>query len=204
MKNKTQVVVIHGGDTFDNHKEYLKFLKSFKIDSLDYFRSGGWKEKLPEVLGSKYEVIYPSMPCKINAKYAEWKIWFEKILSLLNKEIILVGHSIGGIFLTKYLAENKVNKKILGTFLVAAPFDDKDGTDSLADFLLPKTLKKFSDQSDLIYLYHSIDDSIVPFTDLQKYQDALDSSQAVIFKDRGHFRQETFPELVDDIKNISK
>ena len=200
---KKQIIVIHGGSSYDTYDQYIADLKEFTFD-LERTNRKGWKDNLTSDLGPDYEIIMPEMPNWWNARYTEWKIWFEKILPLLNKEIILIGHSLGGIFLAKYLAENNIKKKILGTFLVAAPFDDKNGTDSLADFVLPKTLKKFSDQSDLIYLYHSTDDPIVPFVDLQKYQDALGGSQTVVFKNRGHFLQETFPELVADIKNILK
>src|SRR4051812_10882369 len=107
---KKQVVVIHGGDTFGTYEEYIAFLKDFAIDSLEYFMKMGWKDTLQESLGGAYQVILPKMPNKINAKYVEWKVWFEKLLPLLNNEIILIGHSLGGTFLAKYLSENKLPK----------------------------------------------------------------------------------------------
>ena len=103
---KKQVVVIHGGDTFKTYEQYLRFLKRFDID-FERYRSGknDWKTNLREALGEEYEVIAPVMPNKNNAKYPEWQIWFEKFIPFLNGEIILVGHSLGGTFIAKYLSE---------------------------------------------------------------------------------------------------
>ena len=200
---KKQVVVIHGGDTFETYEKYLDFLRSFEIDSLDYFTHKSWKSSLQEKLGAEFEVILPRMPNKINAKYLEWRIWFEKLVPLLNPEVILVGHSMGGIFLAKYLSENNFPKKILGTFLVSAPYDAETFEYTLVDFVLPADLKKFEEQGGKIYLYHSTDDDVVPFDNLEKYKKQLPSATARVFEDRGHFNQEDFPELVQDILNIA-
>lgn len=198
-----QIIVIHGGDTFETHEEYLSFLKSFEID-FERFKSGGkdWKVTLSEELGEEFEVILPSMPSKTNAKYIEWKIWFEKLIPFLKDSVIFVGHSLGAIFLAKYLSENEFPKKIAATFLVAGPYDDKDFEESLADFVLPKDLEKLIGQGGKIYLYHSKDDPVVPFADLEKYKKSLPSAEVRIFEDREHFSQADFPELVEDIKGL--
>ncbi|MEN9582708.1 MAG: hypothetical protein RL641_662 [Candidatus Parcubacteria bacterium] len=190
---------MHGGDTFKTYGDYLSFLADYKIDSLAYFKGNiGWQDTLQEKLGDDFEVIAPKMPNKINAKYAEWKIWFEKLIPLLNHELILIGYSLGGIFLAKYLSENIMPKKITCVYLVAAPHDETD-TESLADFILPSQLTKLAEQAPNIHLYHSKDDSVVQFSDLEKYQKELPGAIATIFEDRGHFWQENFPELINDI-----
>lgn len=201
---KKQIIVIHGGDTFETYEEYIAFLKDFSIDSLDYFTRKTWKETLSEKIGSQFEVIVPKMPNKTNAKYSEWKIWFEKLVPLLNSEIVLVGHSLGGIFLAKYLSENILPRKIKGAFLVAAPYDDKDADYSLADFNLSDDLGKLQSQSGKLFIFHSKDDPVVPFADFEKYKSALPDAHTVIFENRGHFNQEEFPELVDMIKEVCK
>jgi hypothetical protein len=171
---------------------------------LDFKRSitKGWKESLGEKLGKNFEVILPRMPNSLNAKYLEWKIWFEKMIPFFNKEVVLGGHSLGGIFLVKYLSENKFPKKILGTFLVAAPFDEKDADYTLADFKLPKDLSRLEKQGGKLFFYQSQDDSIVPFKDFGKYKKALPGANFREFKNRDHFGQATFPELVRDIKKL--
>ena len=198
---KQQVLLIHGGDTFKKHKEYIDFLKSFEID-LDKFRKSGWKDNLQKELGKNFDVILSQMPNKFNANYDEWKIWFEKILELMGDNLILIGHSLGGIFLTKYLSENKVNKKIKATILVAAVFDETG--ESLANFKLPKSLLSFSKQCKNIFLIQSKDDMLVPFNQVEKYKNALPKAKVVMFEGRGHFNQEKFPEMVELIKKINE
>ncbi|MBX4199012.1 alpha/beta hydrolase [Candidatus Parcubacteria bacterium] len=199
---KKQVVVIHGGDNYGTYEAYIASLKEFVVDSLEYFMKQGWKDSLESSLGDEYKVIRPEMPNKFNARYEEWRIWFEKLLPLLDQEIILVGHSLGGIFLAKYLSENKLAKRIHGTFLIAAPFDEEDADYELVDFNLPPSLKLLEEQGGKIFLYHSKDDKQVPFKDIAKYAKAIPNAVVRTFKDKGHFNQKEFPELVSDIKSL--
>lgn len=199
---KKQIVIIHGGDTYDTYEEYLEELKNATIEDLSSLSKKGWKDRLQENLGDTYDVITPKMPNKGNAKYLEWKIWFEKIIPLLNDDIILIGYSLGGIFLAQYLSENIFPKTIRGVFLVAAPHDDASSPYSLADFVLPQNLDLFQTQSNTITLYHSKDDYVVPFKDLERYKEKLPQARSVIFEDKGHFNQETFSELVSDILQL--
>lgn len=198
-------MVIGGGTTFDTRKEYLSYLKNYKVDAKLFKllrKNRGWKDGLSEKLGRGFEVLAPPMPNAKNAKYLEWKIWFRKFLPYIKNGVVLVGHSLGGIFLAKYLSENKFPKKIKGVFLVAAPHDDKGRDYSLADFVLPKNLKRLEKQGGEIFLYHSKDDPLVPFADFRKYAKSLPRAHAAIFKNRGHFRHIQFPELVEDIKGL--
>jgi len=103
---KKQVIFIHGGGNFDSYKSYLSFLRRDKFD-INELKKKKWKDSLDKDLGSKFEVLMPKMPNSSNAKYLEWKIWFEKLLPFINQEVIFVGKSLGGIFLAKYLSENK-------------------------------------------------------------------------------------------------
>lgn len=197
---KKQIVIIHGGDTFETHEKYLDFLNNFNIDIERYKSSkNDWKPWLRESLGEDYEIILPIMPNKTNAVFAEWKIWLEKIISFLNDEIILIGHSLGASFLVKYLSENKFPKKIKGVFLVSGVFDTDTEGYSLASFTLPQKLDL---QTENIYLYHSKDDPIVPFSTLEKFKNALPQANTRAFEDRKHINQETFPELAEDIINL--
>lgn len=200
---KKQVVLIHGGDTWETYEQYLEYLKNREIDFEKHgLRKDDWQGNLGERLGDNYQVIRPEMPSKRNAKYLEWKIWFEKFFPFLNDEVILVGSSLGGTFLAKYLAENQFPKKIKAIFLVAACFDDLP-EEPLLDFNLPGNLKKIADQSEKVILYHSKDDNVVPFPHLAKFQQALPKATVRIFEDRKHFNQEELPELIQDIKNLS-
>ncbi|MDP3052495.1 MAG: alpha/beta hydrolase [bacterium] len=200
---KQQIVLIHGGNTYKTYREYLSFLKKKKIDFERYKNAkSDWKKTLGGKLGKKFEVISLDMPNKANAKYAEWKIWFEKFIPYIKTGVILVGHSLGGIFLAKYLSENKFSKKIRAVFLVAAPYDTEDTGESLADFILPKKLSKLSQAAENIFIYQSQDDPVVLFVNALKYKKALPQAKMRIFKNRGHFNQASFPEMIKEIKKL--
>jgi predicted alpha/beta hydrolase family esterase len=195
-----QIIAIHGGDEFATYDEYIAALNSCEVELGNSDRKG-WKMSLSAQLGFDYQVTLPRMPNASNAKYAEWKLWFEKYASLVEDGVILIGHSLGGIFLAKYLSENRFSKKIGATFLVAPPYD-QDGERTIVEFTLPDSLQLLEEQGGELFIYHSKDDPIVAFEELQKYQNALPKANALTFADRGHFLQEEFPELVQDIKGL--
>ncbi len=194
---KQQVFVIHGGHPISSRKKYLEDLRKAKV-SLDDLRFRGWKKNLGDQLGKNYEVLCPQMPTPQMARYAEWQLWFEKFLPLLQNDVIFVGHSLGGAFLAKYLSEKKLRGSIRATFLVATPFLKK------TDFKLPVNLKKMAKQAGQIFLYHSMDDTVVPFESFEKFRKALSQERGKIFQDRGHFLQEELLELVADIRSLTK
>lgn len=192
-----QVCIIHGGSTYDSEELYLEHLKHIEIKYLRMLYGRRWKNWLGEELND-YEVLLPEMPNKTFAKYNEWALYFSKIVPFLRHDATLVGHSLGGIFLAKYLNEHPElhYKKVA---LVAAPFNDTS-TESLASFSLPEDLSVLNDAADEFALFHSKDDQVVPYEESIKYADTLDSNSLRLFVDRGHFNQETFPELLDFIK----
>lgn len=199
---KQQVWVIHGGTTFDTYDEYLDYLRNKKVD-LDRIMAQNWKSTLKGSLGDTYQVIAPRMPNPSNAKYTEWKIWFQKLAQVMDSGAMLVGHSLGGIFLAKYLSEEAIPVSVKATILVAAPYDDEGSEESLGDFVLSGDLSGLSRQGGEVILYHSEDDPVVPFLQLSKYQKILPDAQVKIFSDRQHFNQEYFPEIVEQIRFCS-
>ena len=86
MKKKTQILIIHGGMTFKNKKDYINWLKTRKIRIEKKARwDAGYLE---EKLGSNFQIIRPRMPQSDDAKYEEWKIYFERFLPYIKKGII--------------------------------------------------------------------------------------------------------------------
>jgi predicted alpha/beta hydrolase family esterase len=56
-------------------------------------------------LGPKYRIASPIMPDPGHPSYKGWKTQLEKQLDMVDDEIILVGHSLGGSVLLKYFSE---------------------------------------------------------------------------------------------------
>jgi hypothetical protein len=66
-------------------------------------------------------MVHNHPPGAETPRYAAWKSQLEESLALLNDKSILVGHSLGGSVLLKYLSEETRQKSISGLFIVAAP-----------------------------------------------------------------------------------
>lgn len=197
MKQKTQIIYIHGGMTFSTQKKYLDYLTNKKI-YLEELKI--WPETLQQKL-PKFQIIKPRMPNKDNAQYKEWKIIFEKYLKETNKKIILIGFSLGAIFLLKYLSENQTNKDILQTHLIAPTYDDKDSPEELSNGFKLKTtnyLKKIQN----LNLYFSKTDPIININQAEIFRKKIPNAKITIYKDKnGHFITKNFPELIKKIKN---
>jgi hypothetical protein len=198
---KKQIILLHGGDIYDTYEEYIASLKGVEMD-FERVKAKDWKFDFGEKLGADFEVVAPKMPSPTNAKYLEWKIWFDKLVPFFEDGVILIGHSLGGIFLAKYLSENNLSKKITATFLIAAPYSKEDVGRSLVDFVLPNDLGNLQKQGGKMFIYHSKDDKVVVFSSTERYIKAIPTAQLVVFEDRGHFNQREFPELVDNIKSL--
>jgi len=199
-KTKPQILIIHGGMTFKNRKDYLRCLKTRRV-SIE--RRIGWSgEYLDRKLGKKFAIIRPRMPLQDNAKYAEWKIHFERFFPFLKNGITLIGSSLGGIFLAKYLSENKFPKKIHAAFLVCPPFDNTvGGEDLVGGFTLKSDLSLLEKNAKKLYLLFSKDDPIVPVAHAEKYGRKLKQATIIIYKSKsGHFQISAFPEIITMIQ----
>ncbi len=199
-KKRTQILFIPGGMTFKSKKDYLHYLKTRPI-SLE--KRVKWNEGyLDQQLGKNFEIIRPSMPLSENAKYKEWKIHFERYFPHLRNNLILIGSSLGGIFLAKYLSEHQFPKRILSTYLIAPPFDNSlSGEDLVGGFKLKSDLSQLEKNSKKVYLLFSSDDDVVPPVHAHKYGQKLKKATIIIYKSKkGHFKISKFPELIKMIK----
>ena len=203
-KQKTQIFYIHGGATFKSKREYLLFLKNRKV----YIKKKiAWDDAyLDKKLGNDFQIIRPRMPLKDNAKYSEWLIHFERFFPKLKNNLILIGQSLGGIFLAKYLSENKFPKKILSTYLVCPPFDNTLPQEALVGgFKLKSNLSKMEKNSKRLTLLFSKNDDVVPVSQAKKYAAKLKNSNIIIYKHvKGHFQVPEFPEIIKMIKSDVK
>ncbi|MFA6285159.1 MAG: alpha/beta hydrolase [Parcubacteria group bacterium] len=142
------------------------------------------------------------MPLQDDAKYSDWKIHFERFFPKLRNGVILIGSSLGGIFLAKYLSENKFPKRILSTYLVCPPFDNTlTGEDLVGGFKLKSDLSLLETNSKNLYLMFSKDDEVIPVSHAEKYREKLKGAKIMIFKSKnGHFKISKFPEIIEMIK----
>ena len=205
---KQQVFFIHGAESYSNYEDFLHDLQYEDMGDPLAERPKRWYQTLKSELADGYEVYMPSMPNKENAKYLEWKFWFERHFEFLRDEVILVGHSQGAMFLTKYVIENTTPFSIKALLLVAAPWpvtdrvndSREDGGDFTCDTARVRELAQKTDQ---IVLFHSKDDFVVPYEHALKYKAALPTAELVTFEDKNHFLIPQFPELLEIIRTVA-
>lgn len=199
-RKKIQVLFIHGGMTFRSEREYLQYLKTRPITLEERKRWSG--ASLTKNLGPRFEIIRPSMPEKDRSRYLDWKIHFERYIPFLRNGCILVGSSLGGVFLAKYLSEHRFPKKIRGVYLVAPPLDDSLKGERLAGgFKLTKSFSLLEKQTPVLTLFFSKDDDVVPVSHAKKYRAKLRRAKVIVYKSKkGHFKVSSFPELARTIK----
>ncbi|MGA0560541.1 alpha/beta fold hydrolase [Larkinella sp. VNQ87] len=166
----------------------------------DHLGSGDLVAHLQRALGKAYRVVCPRMIDPDNPRYITWKDQIDRELTESEGRIVLVGHSLGGSVLIKYLAETYVEKPILGLCLVAAPYWGRQGW-AIADFALPDDLGRLS-QIPHIALYHSRDDAVVPFSHLTYYATNLPHATVRELDEYGHLFVEGCKELLSDIRQI--
>lgn len=190
--------------TFKNEKDYLDYLKNRPI-SIE--KKTSWSgDYLDKELGKRFQVIRPRMPLQDNSKYKEWKIMFERYIPYLRNNVVLIGSSLGGIFLAKYLSENRFPKKILATYLICPPFDNTlEGEDLVGGFKLGSSLSLLEENSKNLTLMFSKDDDTVPVAHAEKFRKKLKNAKIIIYKSKnGHFKISKFPEIVKMIKSDIK
>jgi hypothetical protein len=192
-----QLIHIHGGDVHDSYEAYLAALQAQTIDNPREEKTKKWRDRYEELLGDDWLVIRPQMPSALNAKYSEWVLWFEKYLPYLEANVVLVGHSLGATFLAKYLSERPLPVSAQSLHLVAPAFACPGG------FSLDDTVSAVAERAEVICLYHSTDDEIVPYEASVRLAEHLPTAEFVTFTDRNHFLQPEFPELIARIKRLA-
>jgi predicted alpha/beta hydrolase family esterase len=182
------LIVIHGGDSYNDNASYLAVLQQ----SIPRYRNNylDWKANLQSKISPEYTLLQPNMPCKDNAKYKEWEIVMNKILSIIpeDSQLHFIGKSLGGNFLSIYLSRNTLKQKVIQLHLVAACLGE-------GDFRKQQNGKKITNQCDNIHIWHSADDPVVDFNEALEYSKLITNSILHKLEDRGHFNQADFAEM---------
>ena len=198
-----QLIYLHGWMCHPDNDAFCKAISTREYDPFEEKEQKDWFESIK----STYQIIRPTMPNKNMATYKARKIWFEKIFPYLNDEdLVVVGHSLWAMFLIKYLWENIFPKKIKQLHLISSVFDESDMSEEEKyawDFAYdPAIIPHIQPQVEQIFLYHSTDDDIVPYSHTEKIKAYLPKAKLITLTDKGHlFGVSEFPELLQNIIN---
>lgn len=137
----------------------------------------------------------PELPVPYEPVYEDWKKLFEGFE--INEESVLVGHSCGGGFLTRWLSETniKVDKLVL-----VAPWLDPENTIQDASFFDFKI--DLDGKANEIHIFVSKDDDQDILDSVKTIKEAIKDYEHREFEGYGHFcfgdmNTKEFPELLD-------
>ena len=180
-------------------KKHVLFIQGAGDDG--YTADAKLVASLKTALGNGYEVSYPQLQSDESLTDFGWPRQIGKEINGIEGDVILVGHSLGASLLLKYLSETKIPKKISGIFLTATPYwsgdeDWKEGLKLQNDFAgkLPGNIP--------IFLYHSMDDDVVPFEHLSLYAQKLPEATVHEVKKGGHQFNNDLKFVAKDIKEL--
>jgi hypothetical protein len=166
-------------------------------------KDGNWfpwlKEQL-ELKGNK--VIVPQMPVGVeNQNFENWSNVLSKLE--INKNTIIIAHSIAPIFVCKYLIKKQIKVKKL---IFVCGFNNYLGIDPDFDAVNePMFIDNFDDVKQFcndIVCYYSDNDPYVKYEVEKEFADKLTDKQYII-KNGGHINAETgytkFEEILEEI-----
>jgi uncharacterized protein len=164
--------------------------------------SAPFARQLRRSLGSACRVTCPAMPAPSSPSYERWELELERLLPGGESPPILVGHSLGGSVLLKYISEHEPKISAAGLFVVAAPYWGSADW-KVEEFVLregfahslPNTLK--------VYLYQSRDDEMVTMEHLSRYSKAIPRATVRVLDGGGHLFKHGLPELTEDVKALA-
>lgn len=162
--------------------------------------SGKLVASLRQQLGGDYHILAPDMPDPDNPRHLAWRDQIEQELGGLGADVLLIGHSVGGSTLLKYLAEGTYRRSIAGLFLVAVPYWGK--RDWELEYSLPDDFASHLPPISQIFLYHSRSDEDVPFSSLRRYQEKLPQATVRVLDGKEHSFTEGLPLLAQDIRRL--
>jgi uncharacterized protein len=149
-------------------------------------------------LGKDFKILFPTIEKPNAPAYSKFKRTFKSVFAEIDESVILIGHSLGGSTLLKYLSEEKPDVSVLGLFLVSTPYWESD----MKEFQLERNFQTSLRHIQQIFLYHSKHDKDVPFAHLAFYEEAFKTAVVRKIKGNEHIFSMGLPELVADIRSL--
>lgn len=198
---KKQIIFLRGWTPKENYKNYYDFLEKIEIDPYKLSsKKKRWSDTLSKDLWEDFEVLEIERPNKDFADYKAWKIMFEKYIPFIQEWDIFLWHSLWWSFFLKYFDKNPDLLEKFSKIILVAPAPEDLEVEVLGTFKPNLDFKNIRKNQDKITIFASKDDFIVPFKWIESLQKNLNNINYKIFKDRWHFLQEKFEELMEELK----
>ncbi len=147
------------------------------------------------------QVYAPDFPIGIGFQnYENWSklLKYYLDLGLINKDTVMIGHSIAPIFICKFLIEHKIKiKKIISVcgFNHYSVNEEYDAVNSSMFVDDPESAKKYADE---IICFYSDNDPYVEYEVEKDFADKV-ATQQVILPQSGHINAESGYDMFEEI-----
>jgi len=153
---------------------------------------------LKSKLSGEFEIHFPVIEKPRLPTYEKFKKMFGWAFAAITEPVILIGHSLGGSTLLKYLSEERPAIAASAIFLISTPHWKSD----MNEFELKTNFQAFLKDIPAVFLYHSKNDTEVPFENLKFYKGAFKTAIVRELPGKEHIFSNGLPELVTDIKSL--
>ncbi len=153
-----------------------------------------WYQSVASEVGTLFdEVLTPDLPHPDLGLMSEWLPTLQGLQP--DQHTVLIGHSLSGTLILRYLEE--AAGPIAGFYTVAAPTTglDRDELEATGFFADPYDWATIKRNAMHRVVLASTDDDTVPFGQAEEIA-AQTGAELIAFANKGHFRDDTFPELV--------
>ena len=168
--------------------------------------TGNWFPWLKSELETRgYLVKVPQFPNPDKPSFINWLAELEKYQSLITKDCILIGHSLGGLFLLRVL--ERLDEPVRGAFFVAAPIGIKpiryyDSDKSFSGFEFD--WDKITSNAKFFAVFHSDNDPYVCLENGKELAKHLDVKLNFV-PSAGHLNAESgYTELIPLLEEIEQ
>lgn len=146
-----------------------------------------WYPQTKKELEEKgFKVEIPEMPETDMPKLARWLPKLQEVIGKPDKNLYLIGHSLGVITILRYLESLSADGKIGGAVFVAGFTDDLGYSELKNFFENPVDLKKAKTHCSKFVAIHSDNDPYVSLDFGDKFQKEL-GAKLIIKHNMGHF-----------------
>lgn len=149
------------------------------------------------------------MPTTNSPTLVEWIEKLNELIDKVDKNLFLIGHSLGCITILRFLEQLKEDTKIGGVILVASPINNCGFLELQEFFEPPLDYNKVKEKAKHFTLIHSEDDPIVSIDQAHELKEKLDA-KLILKQGLSHITGSTedagsvteLPEIAQNISNL--